>query len=167
MRHRLPVLILVLLISGCAVPMTPKEYRNAAKQGNALSTHESIDVNRSVDEIAATFKAKANECLSYKIGATSKPVIGIGSSTRFFGKVTPTVRRSKNKVELYLQVRYENTVGEMPKDGMYTLVADAYARGNKTRLDIYRRNNAGVLGEAVKGWASGKSMGCPDPSTYL
>ncbi len=166
-RSLLLAVFLLLLVSACAIPMTPKEFRNAAKAGQALSTFESVEVNRPVAEVAATFKAKAAECLSYKIGSTKKPVIGIGSSTHYYGVTKPTVRRSKDKVELYFQVKYENTVGDVPKDGYYDLVADAYPHGKKTRVDIYRRTKAGVLGEAVKGWASGENLGCPDPSTYL
>ncbi len=158
---------LAVLVSACAVPQTPSEYRTAAKAGNALSTYESIDVNRPVADVAATFRAKAAECLSYRIGSTKKPVIGFGSSTHYYGVAKPTVKKSSSKVELYFQVSYENEVGKVPKDGMYHLVADAYPHGKKTRVDIYRRNNAAVLGEAVKGWASGENLGCPDPATYL
>lgn len=166
-RSVLLVIFLVLLVSSCVIPMTPNEFRKAAKAGEALATFESFEVNRSVDQVASTFKAKAGECLSYKIGSTKKPVIGIGSSTHYYGVTKPTVRRSKDKVELYFQVKYENTVGDVPKDGYYDLVADAYAKGKKTRVDIYRRTKSGVLAEAIKGWASGENMGCPDPSTYL
>ncbi len=165
--HRLFVIVLVLLASGCSIPMTPDEFREAGKAGRALATYETYEVNRPVAEIAATFRAKAAECLDYRIGSTKKPVIGIGSSTHYYGVTTPTVKKSKGRVELYFQVKYEHTLGSVPKDGYYDLVADAYPQGKKTRLDIYRRTKAGVLGQAVKGWATGESMGCPDPSTYL
>jgi hypothetical protein len=154
---------LLLLVSACAVPLTPNEYRTAAKAGNALSLFESFDVNRPVAEVAATFKVKASECLSYKMGSSR----GAGSKTHYYGVATPTVKKSKDKVELYFQVAYENEVGNVPEKGMYHLVADAYSRGKKTRVDIYRRTNAGVLAEAIKGWASGENLGCPDPETYL
>ncbi len=165
--HRLSVFFLILLLSGCAIPMTPDEFRAAGKAGKALATYETYEVNRPLGEIAATFKTKAAECLDYRIGSTKKPVIGIGSSTHYYGVTKPTVKRSRDKVELYFQVKYEHSVGNVPKDGLYDLVADAYSQGKKTRLDIYRRTKAGVLGQAVKGWATGESMGCPDPSTYL
>jgi len=157
------VVFLALLLSACAIPMTPNEFRKAAKAGEALSTFETFDVNRPVAEVGATFKAKASECLSYKIGSSH----GAGSKTHYYGVTTPTVKRSKDKVELYFQVKYDNTVGDIPKDGYYDLVADAYAHGKKTRVDIYRRTKAGVLAEAIKGWASGENLGCPDPATYL
>jgi len=89
---------LVLLVSACAVPLTPKEYRTAAKAGNALSTFESVDVNRPVAEVAATFKAKAAECLSFKMGETKRPVIGVGSSTHYYAVAAPTVERSTDTV---------------------------------------------------------------------
>lgn len=158
---------LLLLVSACAVPLTPEEYRTAAKAGNALSTFESFDVNRPVTEVAATFKAKAAECLSYNMNETKRFVIGFGSSTHYYGVATPTVKRSKDGVELYFQVAYEHEAGHVPDKGMYHLVVDAYPHGKQTRVDIYRRTNAGVLGQAIKGWASGEDLGCPDSDTYL
>ena len=166
-RRLLFVASLGMVLSACVIPMTPDEYRQAAKAGNALSTFESIDVNRPLSEVAETFKAKAAECLNYKLGSTSRPVIGIGSSTHYYGVTRQTVRKSKNKVELYFQVKYENTVNKEPDGGTYHLVADAYPVGKKTRVDIYRRTKVGVLGEAIKGWATGNNLGCPDPSEYL
>ncbi len=167
--HRSLILtaLLIAFTSACTIPMTPDEFRKAARAGEALATFETYDVNRPVAEVASTFRVKAAECLSYKIGSTKRPVIGVGSSTHYYGVTKPTVKKSKNKVELYFQVKYENTVGNVPKDGYYDLVADAYPHGNKTRVDIFRRTKAGVLGQAVKNWASGENLGCPDPSTYL
>lgn len=166
-RRFLLVVSLGILLSACAIPMTPNEYRQAAKAGSALSTFESFEVNRPLSDVAATFKAKAAECLDYKLGQTKRPVIGVGSSTHYYAVTRQAVKKSNNRVELYFQVKYENTVGKEPAGGSYHLVADAYSVGKKTRVDIYRRTNAGVLGEAVKGWATGNNLGCPDPSQYL
>lgn len=147
--------------------MTPNEYRQAAKAGNVLSMFESFEVNRSLPDVAATFKERAKECLSYKLGSTMKPVIGFGSSTKYFAVTKQTVKKSKDKVELYFQVKYENTVTKEPEGGSYHLIADGIAKGNKTRINIYMRNKVGVLAEAIKGWASGQNLGCPDPSQYM
>ncbi len=37
--HRLFVIVLVLLASGCTIPMTPDEFREAGKAGRALATY--------------------------------------------------------------------------------------------------------------------------------
>lgn len=166
-RSMLTVIFVAVSLSACVVPMTPGEYRRAAKAGSAFSAFESFEVNRSLNEVAATFKDRATQCLSYKLGTTKRPIIGIGSSTHYYAVAKPTVRKSKNKVEMYFQVKYENTLGKEPKDGSYHLVADAYPVGKKTRVDIYRRTKLDVLAEAIKGWASGRNLGCPDPSQYM
>jgi hypothetical protein len=166
-RRFLLIASLGLLLSACTIPMNPDEYRQAAKAGNALSTFESFDVNRPLSEVAATFKAKAAECLDYRLGSTSRPVIGIGSTTHYYAVAMQTVRKSKDKVELYFQVKYENTLNKEPEGGSYHLVADAYSVGKKTRVDVYRRTKVGVLTEMLKGWATGDNLGCADPAQYL
>lgn len=153
-----------ILLSGCgSAPMTPAEYRDAAKAGGALSMFETFEVKQPVAHVAQTFKKKAAECLQLSMGTTSKPVIGFGSSTRFYGSTKPTVLVSANKVELDFQVAVEKQVGNVPKDGMYYLVADAYPLKNgKTRVDIYRRTKVDVLAQAIRQWAAGNDTGCPD-----
>ncbi len=161
--------LVAAVLAGCGtVPMTPSEYRQAAKAGQSLSTYETFEVTRPVAEVGQTFKKKAKECLSFAIGSTKRPIIGVGSSTRYYGLVTPTVKASDRRAELHVQIRYENTVGNIPKNGAYYLVADAYptAKGT-TRVDIYRWTKMETVGVAIKGWASGRNMGCPDPSTFL
>jgi len=159
---------LAILVFGCSVPMTPEEYRKAAKSGNARSTYESFEVNRPQSEVAATLKEKAAECLDYEIGSTKRPVVRIGSSTHYYGVTKQTVLKSKNKVELYFQVKYDNSTNHEPEGGSYHLVADAYAVGKtKTRVAIYRKTKVTVLGQAIRGWATGEDLGCPDPAQYL
>mgnify|MGYP001202573068 CR=1 FL=1 len=168
MRRRfLLVFSFGMLLSACSIPMTPNAYREAAKNGNALSMFESFEVDRPLAEVAATFEARAAECLDYRLGTTQRPVIGFGSSTHYYAETKQTVKKSPNKVELYFQVKYENTITEEPEGGTYHLVADAYPVGKKTRVDIYRRTKTDLLGEAIKGWATGNNLGCPDPAQYL
>lgn len=159
----------VLLLSACiSAPMSPTAYRESAMKGEGFSTVESFEVNRSIAKVTRTFKKKAPECLSYSIGENRRPLIGIGSTTHVYGWTKPTVKVSSKKTELYFQVKYENMAAKVPKDGMYYLVADAYPLGkNKTHLDIYRRTSVSTLGQAIRGWASGKNLGCPDPNSFL
>jgi hypothetical protein len=55
-------------------------------------------------------------------------------------------------------------VSEEPEGGYYLLVADAYPiNKNKTRVDLYGLSMGhDVLIKAVKGWATGENVGCPD-----
>ncbi len=169
MKRYFSLAIVAAVLAGCGtVPMTPGEYRQAARAGQSYSTYETFEVTRPVAAVGQTFKTKAKECLSFAIGSTKRPMIGVGSSTRYYGLVTPTVKASDRRAELHVQIQYENTVGNIPKNGAYYLVADAYptAKGT-TRVDIYRWTKMETVGVAIKGWASGRNMGCPDPSTFL
>lgn len=51
-----------------------------------------------------------------------------------------------------------------PDGGYYLLVADAQpVTQTKTRIDLYRPSMGhGVLIQAVKNWATGENIGCPD-----
>src|SRR3990172_8877542 len=125
-RGFIPVVFFAALLSACAgVPMTTAEYRQAAKAGAAFSTSETFEVKRPFADVAQAFKKKAPECLSFKLGTTKKPVIGIGSSTHYYAVTRQTVRVSAQRVELYFQVKYENTLNQEPEGGSYHLVADA------------------------------------------
>lgn len=158
-----------LLLTACgSAPMTPAEYRNTARAGQGLSTYESFEVKRPVAEVGQTFRKKANECLSLKLGSQNRPLIGIAGSVHYYGQVIPKVFTSGSRAELHVQIKYKNQVGQIPEDGMYYFVADAYPSGKgTTRVDIYRRTKFATVAEAVKGWASGQSMACPDPNTFL
>ncbi len=128
--------------------------------------YESFEVNRPVEEVADAFKKRADECLNLAIGSQTKPTFGTPSSVHYYAKVKPTVATSAKRTEMYVQILFEHQIG-VPKDGMYYLIADAYPSGKGTRVDLYRRTKMGTVGEAIRGWASGKNMGCPDPGTFL
>jgi hypothetical protein len=50
-----------------------------------------------------------------------------------------------------------------PPGGVYIFVADATPQGNRTRIQIYGPSKGyDVLHRAVRGWASGENLGCPD-----
>lgn len=162
-RSRLLLPLLPLFLSACAsAPMTPAEHRQAAQRGQSFFTSESFEVKRPFAEVAKTFKKMAPECLSFSLAETRKPIIGVGSTTQVYGKAKPTVLASDKKAELHFQMQFKNTVGAMPDGGMYYLIADAYPTGKgTTRVDMYWLR-VKLVAEAVKGWASGENLGCPD-----
>lgn len=162
-RSLLPLLLSLTLLSACvSIPQSPIEHREAAKSGRTFFTAESFDVNRPFAEVAKAFKQMAPECLSFTLTHTEKPVIGFGSSTRQVATAKPTVLVSRNKAELHFQTQFKNVVVKEPKGGTYYLIADAYPIGNgKTRVDIYRAQ-VQLVADAVKGWATGENLGCPD-----
>jgi hypothetical protein len=79
----------------------------------------------------------------------------------------PTVVVNNERAELHVQQTHEKgvlNVTEVPDGGYYLLVADAYPIDNShTRLELFGPSRGyDVLIRAVKGWASGENLGCPD-----
>ncbi len=74
---------------------------------------------------------------------------------------------TEKKAELHVQQHHERgviNVSKEPDGGYYLLVADASPiNKTKTRIELYRPSlGHGVLIQAVKNWATGENVGCPD-----
>ena len=158
--------VLVALLSGCgSLPQTPAEHRETAKSGRTFYTSASFEVKRPFAEVARTFQKKATECLSFSMATTTRPNIGFGSSTNVWGRTKPTVLASANRAELHFQAKLQNQVGSPPPDGAYYLVADAYPLAkDRTKVDMYWIRRVDLVAEAIRGWAAGENVGCPDPT---
>jgi hypothetical protein len=167
MNYRISLfsLCLGLILSGCAIkhPQTAAEFRKAAP-GAAFGSKQSFEVNRSIARVSATFKKMAPQCLH-------KRVKSVSSGYMYYQVVVtdynPTVIVGKKHTELDLQqdhIQGVMNVSKKPKGGYYLMVVDATAIAkNKTRIDMY----APSIGydhviDAIKGWATGKNIGCPD-----
>ncbi|MGQ0666427.1 MAG: hypothetical protein ACT4O4_05270, partial [Nitrospiraceae bacterium] len=79
----------------------------------------------------------------------------------------PTVLVTAKKAELHVQFHHDQgvvSVSKEPAGGYYLLVADAIpTTQSKTRIDLYRPSiGHGVLIQAVRNWATGENVGCPD-----
>lgn len=154
-----------VFLSACGtVPMTPEEYKEIAKANKAY-TIESFEVKRSFIEVTKTLNKKVPECLTYDIYSTMRPTIGFGSSTTKVGDTSKAaVVTSGGKTEVTFQKRWGNPVGPIPKDGWYYFVADVYPIAkDRTRVDMYWRG-VSLIDKAMRGWAAGDNLGCPDPS---
>ena len=156
---------LALALAGCVAshPQTADEFR-AAVPGAFTAKFESFTVNRPFSEVAHTFQQKASECLDVRIKTTSQTTM---SYQVIVTKYNPTVRVSDQRAELHLQQDHEQgvmNVTEKPDGGYYLMVADAIPVGpNETRIDIYRPSMGYKhLTQAIRGWASGENLGCPD-----
>ena len=164
------MMISILVLTGCAgkMPLTADEFRQMAPgasfMGMKTGGKETFTVNRSVKSVANTFKKMANKCLNKRIKMVES---GYMHHMVVVTKYTPTVYTSKNKAELHLQFEHEKgvmKVYEMPPKGYYLMIMDATGKGrNKTQIDFYRPEvgNQNVV-EALRGWATGKNVGCPD-----
>lgn len=167
MRRFLPLFAvsLSLVLTACVTshPQNAEEFR-AAVPGAFMAMTETVEVNRSFSDVAATFRKKAPECLNVKVEMTER------SATSYHVVVTaykPTVVVNNERAELHVQQTHEKgvlNVTEVPDGGYYLLVADAYPLdGSRTRLELFGPSRGyDVLIRAVKGWASGENLGCPD-----
>ena len=156
---------LSLMLTACVTshPQNAEEFR-AAVPGAFMAMNETVEVNPSFSDVAATFRKKAPECLNVKVEMTER------SSTSYHVVVTaykPTVVVNNERAELHVQQTHEKgvlNVTEVPDGGYYLLVADAYPLDDsRTRLEVFGPSRGyDVLIRAVKGWASGENLGCPD-----
>ena len=157
------------LSSGCSVkqPMNVTEFKQMVPE-SMFGKSEQVEVKNSLKKIAKTFKKRADQCLKVSIRRQSCYSTGYGgrhcSTTVMHYK--PTVLVSKKKVELHVQVDVEGAIqlSEVPDGGAYTLVADVLpVSKNRSRLELYYGLfGSDIMVKAIKGWASGKSKGCPD-----
>ena len=153
-----------MFLAGCVShPQTAEEFR-VAVPGAFMGKVETFEVDRSFSTISNTMKQKAPECLDVTIKTTSQ------TTTSYQVIVTnynPTVIVTGQRAELHLQQVHEQgvmNVSKVPENGYYLLVMDATPiSSNKTRIDMYRPSMGfDVLIKALKGWATGDNVGCPD-----
>jgi hypothetical protein len=165
--RRLPMAALAtaILLAGCAnQPQTAEEFRKFIP-GVPMGKVESFEVNRSYREVVKTFQAKAPECLNVSVRRVSQNGTVMQNMLNVY---KPTVRVTDTRTELHVQRHTQGPavtmVGQEPPGGYYVFVADASPSGSaKTRIDTYGTSiGVDALYRAVKGWASGQNLGCPD-----
>ena len=158
-----------LLLGGCASlfpPQSPEEFRRTAARA-LLPWSGTVEVARPLREVAAAFEKKAPECLDLTATATIITITNYQEIIQtFVTTYKPTVVASAERVELRVQWR---TLGEIrlsapPAGGAYRLGADAYPLdAGRTRLQWYTVTAAeDFLVLAVRDWATGQNMACPD-----
>lgn len=153
------------LLSGCVTshPQTASEFR-AAVPGAFMAKVEKYEVAQPYESIAARFKKMAPKCLDVTIKTTSQ------TNTSYQVIVThykPTVIAGKNRAELHVQQHHSQGVMKVtkePEGGYYLMVFDAIkVDKNKTRIEYYGPSRGyETMIKAIKGWASGDNVGCPD-----
>ena len=166
MNYRLALTtIITVFLTGCVgqMPQNADEFRKELP-GAFLGEVEKFEVDRSFTDIGKTFQKMAPKCLDVTIKSTSQ------TSTSYQVIVTkwnPTVKVTKQKAELHIQQLHEQgvmNVYKVPPGGYYMMVVDATPTGeNKSQVTMYRSSVGNdTLVKAIKGWASGKNLGCPD-----
>ena len=155
----------VLLLCGCVTqhPQNAEEVRKMTP-GAFLSKVETHEINRSMQEIGATFRKRAPECLNVRVRTTSQTP---GSYQVIVSVYKPTVVVTAERAELHLQRHHERgvlAVTKEPEGGYYLMVVDAYpVDAKRSRLQFFGPSMGyDVIYRAIIGWATGKDLGCPD-----
>lgn len=150
---------------GCAgtMPQTAEEFRKVVP-GAFMAEVETFEVQRPFNEIAKTFQTMAPKCLDVTIKTVSDTY---QSHQVIIAKYTPTVIVTEDKAELYVQERHEAgvmTVYKEPEKGHFLMVIDVVPLSkNISQITMYRPSKGReVMVKAIKGWASGNNIGCPD-----
>ncbi len=159
------IAVAAVLLSSCSLgfPLTPDAFRQQMVS-DAFGKVEKFEVNRSLRDVASTFRERASACLEdVKVSSAGGP------PSRYrvvVNRVHPKVLVTDRNVELHVQIKNEYgsfKVLEEPADGYYVLVTQAFPiDGRRTRIEMFGGHE--TLHTAVKGWAAGTSSACPDLS---
>lgn len=163
------------LLASCAsiygtYPSTPDFLVQNAKDGKIITDKDIFEVKRPFAQVSEVLKNKAHECLRRGISFTSQGDSsgGVRLKQQNIRELTPKVIADKRRTRLTLQVKSTdgNTVNlaPPPPDGWYMMVVDVYPVDNHTtRVESYYQQTSfkGAF-TAVKLWANGTNMNCPD-----
>lgn len=155
----------IAFMTGCVghMPQTADEFRKELP-GAFLGETERFEVSRSHIDIGKSFQKMAPKCLDVRITTTSQTTTSYQVITT---KWNPTVKISSKKAELHIQQLHEQgvmNVYEVPEKGYYMMVVDAIPLSkNRSEVVMYRSSVGNeALIKAIKGWAAGNNIGCPD-----
>ena len=158
------VALVAALLSACGgMPQNAEEFRKAVP-GAMMAKTDSYEVNRPLREVTATFQRKAGECLNMSVRTVSQST---SSYQNILTEYKSTVVAGGERTELHLQQLHKTGViypSKPPEGGAYIIVVDAYPLpGNRTRMQLYGPSMGyDVVYRAIRGWASGDNLGCPD-----
>lgn len=157
------LIALMLLLVGCATPKNADEFRQLTRNG-PFKLVETFEVPRPFNDISATLRKKANECLDVTINWTAE--FGRYRNKRSGTDIyKPTFISNSKSAELHLQLK-RSAVTEIgsPPDGNYRVVLDATPLAkDRTRIDTYALSidDKAIL-KAMRGWVRGDNLACMD-----
>lgn len=163
--HSSFIVLFIAVLTGCVTshPQNAIEFR-AAVPGAFLAKVGKYEVSQPFQKVASRFEKMAPKCLNVTIKTVSQ------STTSYQVIVTeykPTVILSEDRAELHVQQHHAQGVmkiTEEPEGGYYLMVVDVIkVDEGTTRIEYYGPSvgHESII-KAIKGWASGENVGCPD-----
>lgn len=164
------ILLAVASLGGCAFgpqPQTPQEFRQAAKGGGFGKSHESYQVDGPYKEVATRIAKKSAECLNKTIRIQSCVNSSCQNQDYIFH---PHFHGDRSGAELSLQVEMKpeppiHFSGKPPKGGFFATVVDIKpVAGRHSSVAVYSIDMGMYqhIPPAIKHWADGSNLGCPD-----
>jgi hypothetical protein len=155
------ILLLAAILSACANPKTPAEFRQTLQEhANFSATHiEKFEVARPLNETAQFVKRRANECLNVTL--QMKETGSYGAVRKSSAIFEPISTISAKEAEIYLTETYSSG------DRIIMFVADYYpVSKTKTKVEFYYiwGEDRARIAKAFKLWSQGENAGCPDLS---
>lgn len=156
-----------ILLAGCgAPPKNTAEFRNMGKEGKMFVSNETLTVKRPYSQVVETFRQRAPACLNLTINSGRRQGGGVFTETRVW-KANVSANSKQMECVLQSKITGGNTyeVYDYPNsDGHYFFLVDAYpVDSGTTRIVITTAPGlSDSLPLAVKNWAKGDNMGCPD-----
>jgi hypothetical protein len=156
----------VLLVSGCALePKTADQLRDNVKNKATFTSREVFEVKKPYRQVSDTMKKKWMECLETSTTSSFHRGGNTFGTQKNIYKVKVAV--TEQRTELTLQYKATGTgVSQLnpPPDGFFVIVTDVYAVDKSTsRVDVQKHTpmHANAM-QAIRNWAEGTNMGCPD-----
>lgn len=164
--HLSVLLSVALLLSGCASqPKTADQLRDNVKRNATFSSRDVFEVKKPYRQVSDTMRKKWLECLdSTATGTLHRGGNLYATQTNVY---KPKVAVTAQRTELTLQHKVTSgstQLGGPPPEGFFIIVTDVYPTDkNTTRVDV-QKHTIGYQGvmKAVRHWAEGTNMGCPD-----
>jgi len=166
--YRTIVLAAAANLGGCALvfgptPQNASDFRHLVEKNGAGVTQDTYQVNAPFAKVADRVRKKSAECLAQTLTECRGSKCD-GTQYTF----NPRFSNRRNSAELTVQVKVSDGVtfnGAPPKGGLFVAVADLTRKGpEKTQVAMYGLSMGmyKYIPKAVKHWADGSNLGCPN-----
>lgn len=164
MKGLIAILCITVLSACTTPPRTAGELRDGKGNSIGLSKKETHDINKKFSSVVKNLKRKSEECLRFSYSTTSNYLGTVRShGTTLYNENVKVV--SKGKAEMTVQKDRMPRADHDPEGGYYVFLTDIKATSaNKVRLTMYGPSFSTwqPIFNAVKGWAEGKNIKCPE-----